>query len=181
MCTSTWTPFFSIHFQLSCAQSPNLTWSPCLLDLTPCYFFMWGFVKSRVYVTRSANIPELKGRIRRVVKSPSRCARKSRWHTASVSRKWLKTTGSHRGVKLSWKWVENDGGHVEVYNLAKSEWETMGGSCQGAQLNWKWMKNDGGSCQGAQLNGKTMRNDKKHVEVHNWAKSEWICLKVGRI
>ena len=44
--------------------SPNLPWPPRSPDLTPCVFFMWGFVKSKVYVTRSANIPELKGRIR---------------------------------------------------------------------------------------------------------------------
>ena len=30
----------------------------------PCDFFMWGYVKSKVYVTRPANFLELKGRTR---------------------------------------------------------------------------------------------------------------------
>ena len=33
-------------------------------DLKPCDFFMWGFIKSNVYLTRPTDIPELKQRIR---------------------------------------------------------------------------------------------------------------------
>ena len=43
---------------------PNLPWPRRSPDLTPCDFFMLGFLKSKVYVTRPANIPELKDRIR---------------------------------------------------------------------------------------------------------------------
>jgi hypothetical protein len=36
-------------------------------DLTPCNFFLWGFVKSRVYAKKPQTIPELKAEIRRVI------------------------------------------------------------------------------------------------------------------
>ena len=42
----------------------NLPWPPRSSDLTLCDFFMWRFVKSKVYLTRPANIPELKDRTR---------------------------------------------------------------------------------------------------------------------
>lgn len=44
--------------------SPNMPWPPRSPDLTPCDFFLWGYLKSKVYTTRSADIPELKQRIR---------------------------------------------------------------------------------------------------------------------
>jgi hypothetical protein len=36
-------------------------------DLTPCDFFLWGFVKSRVYANKPQTVPELKKEIRRVI------------------------------------------------------------------------------------------------------------------
>jgi hypothetical protein len=35
--------------------------------LTPCDFFLWGFVKSRVYANKPQTIPKLKAEIRRVI------------------------------------------------------------------------------------------------------------------
>ena len=35
-------------------------WPPRSCNLTPCDFFLWGFVKSRVYANKPATIPELK-------------------------------------------------------------------------------------------------------------------------
>jgi transposase len=43
--------------------SPNLPWPPYSPDLTPCDFFLWGWVKSRVYETPCANMGELRDRI----------------------------------------------------------------------------------------------------------------------
>ena len=44
--------------------SPNLPWPPRSPDLTPCDFFLWGFIKSKVYATQSPCINTLKQRIR---------------------------------------------------------------------------------------------------------------------
>ena len=38
-------------------------WPARSLDLTPCDFFPWGFIKSKVYGTRPRDIEELKERI----------------------------------------------------------------------------------------------------------------------
>ena len=45
-----------------------LQWSPRSPDLIPCDFFLWGFVKDKVYVSSlPANLPELRDRIREAV------------------------------------------------------------------------------------------------------------------
>jgi hypothetical protein len=46
--------------------SQNLPWPPYSPDLTPCDFFLWGWVKSRVYAHPVTNLEELRGRIRTV-------------------------------------------------------------------------------------------------------------------
>ncbi len=78
-------------------------WPPQSLDLTPCDcdFFLWGFVKSKVYATQPADIPELKeciiadfGEI-----------------TVEMQQKTLLAYHEHLE-----KLIENDGGHVEVHN-----------------------------------------------------------------
>lgn len=43
--------------------SPNMPWPPRSPDLTPCDFFLWGFVKSQVYRSRPNDIEDLKSRI----------------------------------------------------------------------------------------------------------------------
>jgi transposase len=43
--------------------SPNLPWPPYSPDLTPCDFFLWGWLKSRVYANPLADVGELCGRI----------------------------------------------------------------------------------------------------------------------
>jgi hypothetical protein len=42
-------------------------WPPRSCDLTPCDFFLWGYVKSQVYANKPRTIPELKAEIRRVI------------------------------------------------------------------------------------------------------------------
>jgi hypothetical protein len=42
----------------------NMKWPPRSPDLTPCDYFLWGFIKSKVYLTQPSDINELKNRIR---------------------------------------------------------------------------------------------------------------------
>ena len=42
----------------------NIRWPPRSPDLTPCDFFLWGFIKSKVYRTQPKDINELKTKIR---------------------------------------------------------------------------------------------------------------------
>ena len=45
-------------------DSPLLTWSPQSPDLTPCDFFLWGYIKDRVYVSPvPCDLPQLRQRI----------------------------------------------------------------------------------------------------------------------
>jgi hypothetical protein len=49
------------------SRNGNQNWPPRSCDLTPCDFFLWGFVKSPVYANKPQTIPELKAEIRRVI------------------------------------------------------------------------------------------------------------------
>ena len=42
------------------SRNDDQNWPPRLCDLTLCYSFLWGFVKSRVYANKPQTIPELK-------------------------------------------------------------------------------------------------------------------------
>lgn len=79
--------------------SANMPWPPRSPDLTPCDYFLWGFIKSKVYVTQPADIPELKRRIRRAFR--------------------LITADMRHNVMLAYRGrlqhvLENRGAHVEV-------------------------------------------------------------------
>ena len=39
-------------------------WPPCSPDLTPCDFFLWGYLKSKVYRTPPNDLDDLRARIR---------------------------------------------------------------------------------------------------------------------
>ena len=81
--------------------SSNMPWPPRSPDLTPCDFFMWGFVKSRVYGARPKTIAELKKRI------------KDAFTEITVDMR-QKTVLAYR-ERLE-QLIETDGGHVEVHN-----------------------------------------------------------------
>lgn len=49
------------------SRNGDQNWPPRSCDLTPCDFFLWGFVKSKVYATKIRTITELKAEIRRVI------------------------------------------------------------------------------------------------------------------
>ena len=52
--------FFQNHI---IALHHNPEWPPRSPDLTPCDFFLWGYVKSRVFVTPPASVDDLRQRI----------------------------------------------------------------------------------------------------------------------
>lgn len=55
----------------------NQEWPARSCDLTPCDFFLWGFVKSKVYVNNPETIQQLKDEIQRVINGipPDVCGR----------------------------------------------------------------------------------------------------------
>lgn len=58
------------------SRNGDWNWPPRSCDLSPCDFFLWGHVKSRVYANNPRRIPELKAEIRRVIGEiePQLCA-----------------------------------------------------------------------------------------------------------
>lgn len=48
-----------------------IEWPPRSPDLTPLDFFLWGYLKNRVYINRPNNLEELKQRIRDEIRSIS--------------------------------------------------------------------------------------------------------------
>ena len=53
----------------------DVNWPPRSCDLTPLDFFLWGFLKGKVYANDPQTIPELKEEIRRTINeiSPQLC------------------------------------------------------------------------------------------------------------
>uniref|UniRef100_A0A915EH83 Transposase n=1 Tax=Ditylenchus dipsaci TaxID=166011 RepID=A0A915EH83_9BILA len=45
------------------AEPSPFRWPPYSPDLTPCDFFLWGYLKSRIYRTQPADLNELRQRI----------------------------------------------------------------------------------------------------------------------
>lgn len=76
-----------------------MRWPARSPDLTPCDFFLWGFLKSKVYATRPRDIADLKQRIVSAFKEV----------TADMRQKTL-----HEYRNRLNKVVETDGHHVEV-------------------------------------------------------------------
>lgn len=77
-----------------------IEWAPRSPDLTPCDFFLWGYIKSRVYATKPADLSILENRIR------DECG--------SITPDMLSNVGE-ACVK---KWLlchERGGAHVEVH------------------------------------------------------------------
>uniref|UniRef100_A0A0K2V5H2 Putative LOC100569746 [Acyrthosiphon pisum] n=1 Tax=Lepeophtheirus salmonis TaxID=72036 RepID=A0A0K2V5H2_LEPSM len=45
-----------------------VNWPPRSCDITPLDFFLWGYVKAKVYVDKPATIEELEANIERVIR-----------------------------------------------------------------------------------------------------------------
>ena len=67
-------------------------------DLTPCDFFLWGWLKEQVYSTKPKNLEELEGRIREVM--------------SSIPQEFLVKSVDAVHGRLE-KLVANDGAHIE--------------------------------------------------------------------
>ena len=73
-------------------------WTARSPDLTPCDFFLWGWLKEQVYSTKPRNLEELEERIREVI--------------TSIPQEFLvkSVDAVHSGLE---KLVANDGAHIE--------------------------------------------------------------------
>ncbi|CAB4062941.1 unnamed protein product [Lepeophtheirus salmonis] len=50
--------------ELSAPEGGDLEWPACSPDLAPCDFYLWGFLKSKVYVNRPRSLADLNTNIR---------------------------------------------------------------------------------------------------------------------
>ena len=62
--TNCFRAFDRIVWRTNCCAEPSRKWPPHSPDLTPLDFFLWGYLKAKVYVTPPANLDDLEMRIR---------------------------------------------------------------------------------------------------------------------
>ena len=79
-------------------QDSNIAWPPRSPDLTPMDFFLWGFIKNKVYVKKYESIIELKTAISLAFEQ--------------VSSEMIVPTMKNFGIRLE-KVLLRKGGHVE--------------------------------------------------------------------
>ena len=63
-------PLFTLNFERNVPQSSlrgDISWPARSPDLTPCDFFLWGYLKAKVYARRPGTIEQLKEAIRQEV------------------------------------------------------------------------------------------------------------------
>ena len=91
--------WLDVHFQNRwIGRGGPIAWPARSPDLTPCDFFLWGWVKNKVYKTMPANIDELRDSIRVVM--------------ANVPQTFLANAVAAVPRRLQ-KLVNNAGGYVE--------------------------------------------------------------------
>uniref|UniRef100_A0A914UQ01 Transposase n=1 Tax=Plectus sambesii TaxID=2011161 RepID=A0A914UQ01_9BILA len=81
--------------------SPTMPWPSHSPDLTPCDFFLWGFIKPKVYTTKPRAVSELKDRIRNAF--------------GQVTDKMQQKTLLEYRDRLE-RVQKNEGGHIKQYN-----------------------------------------------------------------
>ena len=79
--------------------SSSMPWPPRSPDLTPCDFFLWGYIKSKVYSKRCRTLEELRARIGAAF--------------GDVSEEMCRQVMQGYGRRLQ-RCLENDGDHVEA-------------------------------------------------------------------
>jgi hypothetical protein len=77
-----------------------IPWPPRSPDITPLDFFLWGYVKDRVYATKVQNLVELKHRITAAVATITREMLEATWREVEFRLDLLRATG---------------GAHIELY------------------------------------------------------------------
>ncbi|GBN31555.1 hypothetical protein AVEN_252176-1 [Araneus ventricosus] len=73
-------------------------WPPFSPDITPCDFWLWGFLKDNIYRKRPASLPDLKDSIRH--------------HFLDIPADSLRATVENMVLRLE-HIVEHEGGHIE--------------------------------------------------------------------
>ena len=79
-----------------------ISWPPRSPDITPLDYFLWGYVKSKVYSSPAENVRELKERIQTAISSISAELLARVWKNLEIRLRTLK---------------ENCGGHIENLNM----------------------------------------------------------------
>lgn len=80
--------------------SPNMPWPPRSPDLTPCDYFLWGYVKSVVYKQNPLDIEELKTKITEAM--------------LSIPQEMINRSIENFEERMS-KLLENGGSHIEIF------------------------------------------------------------------
>ena len=94
--------FLNTNFPECCIDRDGPTpWPPRSPDLTPCDFFLWGFIKTRVFRSPVHDIRELRDRITKAF--------------AEVTNDMLTNTWREMETRLQELAANGGGGHVEVY------------------------------------------------------------------
>ncbi|GBM95766.1 hypothetical protein AVEN_182714-1 [Araneus ventricosus] len=75
-------------------------WPPRSPDVTPCDFWLWGFLKDNIYRKRPASLPDLKDSIRR--------------HVLDIPADSLRSAVENMVLRLE-HIVEHEGGHIEQF------------------------------------------------------------------
>ena len=83
------------------ANDLNIPWPPRSPDITPCDYFLWGFLKSKVYTTKPESVDDLKQRISNAFNE--------------VTVEMRQKTMLEFKERLQ-RVIENNGDHVEVHN-----------------------------------------------------------------
>ena len=78
----------------------KISWPPRSPDLTPCDFFLWGYIKSKLYSTPVRSIEELKTRIRLII--------------AEIPTTMIENVWKNLEMRLALV-VREQGGHIENY------------------------------------------------------------------
>ena len=74
----------------------NVSWPPRSPDLTPADFFLWGYLKSKVYVTNPSNLQELKDNItHQIVRISPDTLRKVMQNTVKRAQSCRSISGHH--------------------------------------------------------------------------------------
>lgn len=74
----------------------NIPWPPRSPDLSVCDFFLWGYLKSKVYTTRPRTLDELKQRIRDEIHSiPAEMLQRSMKNLKNRLQECIRTGGRH--------------------------------------------------------------------------------------
>lgn len=66
-----------------------VSWPPRSPDLTPCDFFLWGYLKSKVYKTPVESLEDLKTRIQAEIRSISRATLRKVWENTKFRLNFL--------------------------------------------------------------------------------------------